>query len=82
MNIGIPDAILICTLVNLTITKARLTSRRTPYKFSYMFMLGFPPYEYGYSCVNTDMYACEPLYYQGKTHIKAENILFFPTCVC
>ena len=43
MNISIPWTILTSTLVNLSITSARLTSGQGITKLSYMLMLGLPP---------------------------------------
>ena len=38
-----------------------------------IFMLFNSPYEHCYSLGNTDIYACGPQYYPGKTHINAAD---------
>ena len=43
MNVGIPLTILTFTLVNLSITAAKPTSRQKTCKHHYISMLGFPP---------------------------------------
>ena len=72
---SIPEAILTSTLVNFSITKARLTSRPRAHAFPRHFMPGFPRH-IKYSRGNTDIYACEPQYYRGKPYINAADPYF------